>query len=126
MAWALARIHVTPVDGLTGFDAGWCRLDLFLLFDERIADRFLASYQAASGTALPDPLLWDLWAAARSHEMVETWVPNYRDLGRTDLTARELRKRHTAWTDYLMSRGGGPRPLDDRGRKPSDRTLCQP
>jgi aminoglycoside phosphotransferase (APT) family kinase protein len=88
--------------GPRGFDVGWCRLDLYLLYDERIADRFLASYEAASGSVLPDPLLWDLWAAARSHEIVETWVPNYRDLGRTDLTARELRKRHTVWTDYLL------------------------
>ncbi len=90
--------------GPRGFDAGWCRLDLYLLYDERIADRFLASYQAASGSALLDPLVWDLWAAARSHEMVETWVPNYRDLGRSDLTAGELRKRHTAWTNHLLGK----------------------
>jgi hypothetical protein len=63
---------------------------------------FLASYEAASGAALADPLLWDLWAAARSHENVQTWVPNYHDLGRPDLTARELRRRHDAWTTYLL------------------------
>jgi hypothetical protein len=43
-----------------------------------------------------------LWAAARSCENVESWVPNYRDLGRADLTAKELRKRHTAWTRDLL------------------------
>jgi aminoglycoside phosphotransferase (APT) family kinase protein len=95
--------------GPRGFDVGWCRLDLYLLHDERIAGRFLAAYEAASGSALPDPLLWDLWAAARSYETVESWVPNYRDLGRADLTARELRRRHTAWTDDL---------LQDRCRRP--------
>ena len=53
--------------------------------------------------ALPDRLVWDLWAVARSCEQVESWVPNYRDLGRADLTATELRKRHTAWTHYLIA-----------------------
>ena len=88
--------------GPPGFDVGWCRLDLYLLYDEHIAARFLDSYQSASESALPDPLLQDLWAVARSHEYVESWVPNYRDLGRADLTARELRRRHTAWTQHLM------------------------
>jgi aminoglycoside phosphotransferase (APT) family kinase protein len=88
--------------GPRGFDVGWCRLDLYLLYDEHIAARFLDSYQSAAKSALPDLLLQDLWAAARSHAYVESWVPNYRDLGRADLTARELRRRHTAWTQYLM------------------------
>jgi aminoglycoside phosphotransferase (APT) family kinase protein len=86
------------VVGPRGFDVGWCRLDLYLLYGQRIAGYFLESYQAASGTVLPWALAWDLWAAARSHQGVEYWVPNYHDLGRTDLTAKELRKRHTQWT----------------------------
>ncbi len=90
--------------GPRGLDVGWCRLDLYLLHGERIAGRFLDAYQAASQSALPDPLLWDLWAVARSHQMVETWMPNYRDLGRADLTAAELRKRHSAWTERSLSR----------------------
>lgn len=88
--------------GPRGFDLGWCRLDLYLLYDRQLADIFLGSYQAASATALPDPLLYDLWAVARSHRDVESWVPNYSDLGRGDLTARELRNRHTGWTRYLI------------------------
>jgi aminoglycoside phosphotransferase (APT) family kinase protein len=90
--------------GPPGFDTGWCRLDLYLLHGQGIADRFLGAYQAASESVLPDPVLWDLWAVARSHEMVETWVPNYHDLGRTDLTATELRNRHTSWTEHLLAK----------------------
>jgi aminoglycoside phosphotransferase (APT) family kinase protein len=89
--------------GPRGFDVSWCRLDLYLLHGERIADEFLASYEAASNSVLFDPLLWDLWAVARSHQIVEDWVPNYSDLGRTDLTAAELRNRHTAWTAHLLA-----------------------
>jgi aminoglycoside phosphotransferase (APT) family kinase protein len=88
--------------GPRGFDLGWCRLDLYLLYDEGIADTFLDAYQKASGPGLCDPLLCDLWTVARSHEDVEAWVPNYRDLGRVDLTARELRMRHAAWTQHLI------------------------
>jgi len=87
---------------------GWCRLDLYLLYGEHIADRFLASYETASNSVLPDRLMWDLWAVARSHEQVESWVPNYRDLGRADLTAAKLRKRHTAWTHYLIEQATVP------------------
>jgi aminoglycoside phosphotransferase (APT) family kinase protein len=90
--------------GPRGFDVGWCRLDLYLLYDEHIADVFLDSYQTASRSVLADMPLWDLWAVARSHQIVESWVPNYRDLGRADLTAKELRRRHSAWTDRLTDR----------------------
>ena len=87
--------------GPRGFDVGWCRLDLYLLYGEHIAASFLDSYESAS-SALRDLLYWDLWAVARSHETVESWVPNYRELGRVNLTAPELRKRHTAWTQHLI------------------------
>jgi aminoglycoside phosphotransferase (APT) family kinase protein len=89
--------------GSRGFDVGWCRLDLYLLHGDRAADTFLDSYEAASGSALTSQLLADLWAVARSHDHVETWVPNYSDLGRADLTAEELRCRHTAWTEHLLA-----------------------
>jgi aminoglycoside phosphotransferase (APT) family kinase protein len=83
--------------GPAGLDVGWCRLDLYLLYDERIADVFLASYQAVTDT-VADSRLWDLWALARSFTIVESWDGNYRPLGRDDLTASELRRRHTQWT----------------------------
>jgi aminoglycoside phosphotransferase (APT) family kinase protein len=90
--------------GPAGYDIGWCRLDLYLLYGEELADVFLAAYERASGTKVDDPQLWDLWTLARSHQTVDTWVPNYRDLGRTDLTAAELRQRHTVWTQELVRR----------------------
>jgi aminoglycoside phosphotransferase (APT) family kinase protein len=88
--------------GPRGFDVGWCRLDLVLLFDERIADVFLAAYEDRTARAIDDMALWDGWAVARSHAVVETWAPNYAPLGRTDLTGRELRRRHSRWTARLQ------------------------
>ena len=99
--------------GPRGYDVGWCRLDLVLLFDERVADIFLAAYEAAAAQALEDVVLWDAWAAARSHDTVETWTPNYAPLGRPDLNRDELRRRHTLWTARLcneISRPGSPQP----------------
>jgi aminoglycoside phosphotransferase (APT) family kinase protein len=91
-----------------GFDVGWCRLDLALLHGPgtNTADVFSAAYRDASGVPLPDVPLWDLYTLARSHRTVETWVPNYAGLGRTDLTAAELRRRHTAWTDRCLGAVG--------------------
>jgi aminoglycoside phosphotransferase (APT) family kinase protein len=92
--------------GPRGFDVGWCRLDLYLLYGEEIADLFLHSYEAAFGEGLSDPPLWDLWAVARSDDAVHTWVPNYLDLARPDLTAEVLRQRHREWTDSSLKRAG--------------------
>ncbi len=87
--------------GPRGFDVGWCRLDLYLLFDERVADVFLAAYEDASGHPVADVPLWDGWAVARSHGIVETWAANYRPFGRTDLDGGELRRRHSLWTERV-------------------------
>jgi aminoglycoside phosphotransferase (APT) family kinase protein len=89
--------------GPRGFDVGWCRLDLVLLLGERIADVFLAAYEAAIGQTLKEMDLWDAWAVARSDDAVETWGPNYAPLGRGDLDAQELRRRHSQWTARLQS-----------------------
>jgi hypothetical protein len=90
--------------GPRGFDLGWCRLDLVLLFDERVADDFLAGYEEALGQAAGDVRLWDCWAVARSDEMVGSWAPNYVPLGRVDLDEDELCRRHAQWTARLRER----------------------
>lgn len=41
-----------------GFDLGWCRLDLVLLFDEQTSDDFLAAYEAGTGQAVGEMRLW--------------------------------------------------------------------
>ncbi len=83
--------------GPRGYDLGWCRLDLVLLFDARIADVFLQAYEEAISEPVSDIILWDSWAVARSHNGVETWGPNYAPLGRPDLDEHELRRRHARW-----------------------------
>jgi len=90
--------------GPRGYDVSWCRLDLVLLFDERIADVFLEAYEAAVDRPLDDVALWDAWAVARSHDIVGSWAPNYAPLGRRDLDERELRNRHSRWTARLLER----------------------
>jgi aminoglycoside phosphotransferase (APT) family kinase protein len=86
--------------GPRGLDVGWCRLDLYLLYDEHVADIFLDSYRAGTG-AVTETRLWDLWALARSFTIIESWDGNYCPLGRGDLTSGELRRRHTRWTTLL-------------------------
>lgn len=90
--------------GPRGFDLGWCRLDLVLLFDEQIADDFLAAYEAGTGHAVGEIRLWDRWAVARSDDAVGSWAPNYLPLGRADLDEGELRRRHAQWTAHLRER----------------------
>lgn len=88
--------------GPRGFDLGWCRLDLVLLFNEQIADVFLEAYEAATGKIVDEVALWDSWAAARSQNGVESWTPNYAPLGRPDLDQTTLRRLHSQWTSRLL------------------------
>jgi len=90
--------------GPRGYDLGWCRLDLVLLFDEQIADDFLAAYEEEAGEAVDEIGLWDCWAVARSDDTVGSWGPNYLPLGRADLDENELRRRHAQWTTRLRER----------------------
>lgn len=87
-----------------GFDVGWCRLDLALLHGPRVAAAFLGAYETAAGRPVTNVELWDLYALRSSYQTVETWVPNYRGLGRADLTTDVLRARHTSWTRECLSR----------------------
>ncbi|WP_157751487.1 phosphotransferase family protein [Actinoplanes derwentensis] len=89
-----------------GFDVSWCRLDLVLLHGESAADTFLAAYERAARTTVPDIVSWDLFALANARDTIEGWHPNYADLGRGDLTATELRARHTAWSQNRLTREG--------------------
>jgi len=92
--------------GPRGYDVAWCRLDLVLLFDATTADAFLAAYGSASAAPVGDTALHDSWAAARSYTNVATWVPNYAPLGRADLNAGELKRRHAEWSAHLMTLSG--------------------
>lgn len=87
--------------GPRGFDLGWCRLDLVLLFDAQIADDFLAAYEAATSQAVDEIRLWDAWAVARSAAEIASWAPNYLPLGRPDLDEAGLRRRHAQWAERL-------------------------
>lgn len=89
--------------GPRGYDIGWCRLDLVLLYDAQLADVFLDAYRRAGGDPPREIELWDAWALARSQDAVTTWAPNYAPLGRGDLNGPELRRRHARWTELVRA-----------------------
>jgi len=80
-----------------GYDLAWCRQDLVFLYDEAIANVFTRAYDTAIGSPTPDVPRWDYFAAMRAFPRVETWAPNYQDLGRSDLDGPGLRRRLTEW-----------------------------
>ncbi|MFI6229072.1 phosphotransferase family protein [Micromonospora echinospora] len=86
-----------------GLDVSWCRLDLRLLHGPDSAETFLKAYEQAA-EAVPELALWDLFAVQNSYRSVESWLPNYHDLGRTDLTSADLRERHISWTQECLAR----------------------
>lgn len=87
--------------GPRGVDVAWCRQDLVLLGSPEAAELFLAEYERLLGRPISDINAWDVQAAARAHDRVETWLPNYLGIGRTDITAESLRERLDAWNAKL-------------------------
>ncbi|MDJ0377887.1 aminoglycoside phosphotransferase family protein [Cryobacterium sp. PH31-L1] len=80
-----------------GYDLAWCRQDLVFLYDVTVAEEFTRAYDDAFGSPTPEVGRWDQFAALKAYPRVETWAPNYQDLGRTDLDGAELRRRLTEW-----------------------------
>jgi aminoglycoside phosphotransferase (APT) family kinase protein len=84
-----------------GVDVAWCRQDLVLLGSARAADRFLVEYEKRVGRRLSDMRAWDVQAAAHAETSVESWAPNYQEIGRTELTGNVLRERLDSWVASL-------------------------
>jgi len=87
-----------------GVDISWARLDLFLLFDEDIADVLTSAYQRVAATEISDLALWDLYAATNADSGIEGWAPNYQELGLNDLGPLVLRQRLTEWMSLARRR----------------------
>lgn len=93
--WSGAR------SGPLGVDLAWCRQDLVLLGSHEAARLFLQEYERLLGRTIPDIHAWDVQAAARAHDRVETWLPNYLGIGLTEMTAELLRERLDEWNATL-------------------------
>ncbi|MBM6590656.1 phosphotransferase [Brevibacterium sp. RIT 803] len=87
--------------GPRGVDLAWCRQDLVLLGSPEAAGLFLEEYEQLRGRTISDIHAWDVQAAARAHDRVETWLPNYLGIGRTEMTSGILRQRLDAWNATL-------------------------
>lgn len=87
--------------GPRGVDLAWCRQDLVLLGSPEAAADFLDAYERLLGRRIHDIRAWDVQAAARAHDRVETWLPNYHGIGLTDITAEDLRHRLDTWNAQL-------------------------
>ncbi|WP_246490574.1 phosphotransferase family protein [Brevibacterium oceani] len=84
-----------------GRDLSWCRQDLVLLGSPDAAAEFLDEYESLLGRRITDIHAWDLHAAASAIDRVETWLPNYHGIGRTEITAELLRRRLDEWNSRL-------------------------
>ncbi len=74
-------------------DVSQCRIDLAFMHSMEAADAFLAAYESATGSVLPDVWFWDLFRGLRASDSFERWLVGYHDLGLTDLTPADLRQR---------------------------------
>jgi aminoglycoside phosphotransferase (APT) family kinase protein len=88
--------------GYAEYDAAYCYLDICLSRGKRVATAFLERYRDASGVAVEPLWFWSLVVAKRAAPDPATWLQPYRELGRTDLTARVMRTRFRAFVQHAL------------------------
>ena len=94
--WANAR--AAPA----GLDVALCRCDLAIEPGGDGPDRFLSSYEHASGRTVARRPLWDLLAAARAIENGDGWVDAWTDTG-VEMTAARIRERAVAFAERALA-----------------------
>ena len=84
-----------PVLSEPAFDVAYCRMDLTFIFGATIANRFRSHYESVVGARLNAPHFWDLLVATQElPDPTAHYLPGYHDLGRTDITYPESRRRY--------------------------------
>jgi aminoglycoside phosphotransferase (APT) family kinase protein len=94
------------VIGYAEYDAAYCYLDLRLSRGKRVARAFLERYRDASGVAVEPLWFWSLVVAKRATPDPAVWLPTYRELGRTSLTARAMRERFRSFVREALRESG--------------------
>jgi aminoglycoside phosphotransferase (APT) family kinase protein len=75
---------VTAVVGDPRMDVAQCRIDLALWYGEDAAKRFLAFYEEAAQSPMPDMWFFDLARGVFAYGSYAEWLVGYRDLGFMD------------------------------------------
>lgn len=94
--WASARA------GPTGFDVGYCWMDLAVVFGLSVADEFVAAYRQASGSDIAELRSWGLLGAVVAYPDPSQWLASWHSLGRDDLTVSLVRERFAAFVERTL------------------------
>ena len=93
-----------PALGEPAFDVAYCRMDLTFLFGSAAANQFRTHYEDITGARLNAPQFWDLFVATQElPDPTAHYLPGYHDLGRTDVTYPESRRRYQAYINQALA-----------------------
>jgi len=95
--WANAVI------GYADYDAAYCFLDLSLSRGRREAMAFLRRYREVSGVDVEPLWFWSLATAERATPDPAAWIGPYAELGRRNLTARQMRSRFRSFVQAALN-----------------------
>lgn len=74
-------------------ELAYFRVELAVVVDLRLANQFLAKYEAATGQRSPIQPAWDLVHVLIGHTWMQSWLEAYREQGRPDLDVARGRAR---------------------------------
>lgn len=84
-------------------DLAISRLDMHLIFGSAARAAFTQAYQTANPIDFSQLPYWDLYAALRAAWGIPEWAGGWPALGRPDITAQTLHRRHLAFVNQTLA-----------------------
>jgi aminoglycoside phosphotransferase (APT) family kinase protein len=83
-----------PATNERAMDVAYCSIDIRYQGMDKVADRFVAAYEEATGETLPNLDYWEAVALCRPLPDISRWVPAWQKLG-LNVTEDQVRGTHS-------------------------------
>lgn len=92
-----------PATGDREMDVAYCSLDIRYLGMDKVADRFISTYQELTGESLPNLAHWEAVGLCRPMPDIGVWVPAWVSMGRK-ITEDAARQQHSRVMEDFLER----------------------
>lgn len=91
-----------PATNERAMDVAYCSIDIRYQGMDKVADRFIATYEEAIGESIPNLDYWEAVALCRPLPDISRWVPAWQKLG-LNLSEDQVRKTHSELIERALA-----------------------
>lgn len=91
-----------PATNERAMDVAYCSIDIRYQGMDKVADRFIATYEETSGESLPNLDYWEAVALCRPLPDISRWVPAWQKLG-LNVSEDQVRKTHSELIERALA-----------------------